>query len=1188
MREFFGRDMEMLATVLAILLIISLGTVLFLAFRNRILVKLALRNIPRRPAQTILIVVGLMLSTTIISASLAIGDTVAISIRSAVLDALGNTDIRIRTTTAAVGGDGSITDDTYLQPEQIQTVLDTTAGNSNIDGVLPQVREILPVLDNRTQLTEARMNVVGFDAARTDGFGPITTIDGQQTAVSDLAAGEVFLNESAADEIEAQAGDSLTLVSPSGRHDFTLRAVVREGGLAANDDRLIMSLSDMQRIMGREGQVNRIDVSLLGGREGPADLSEEVADDLRILFTDDAVADQLFQTLSDPAVISAIEQRIADNPGNTISPSRKTDLEEYVSLLKSGSSESERFRLLTLNQAVSGQVIAAVESAGLSDLVLPITFMYFQASTLFIDELKQSGLEAAELFGNLFTTFFSIFGSFSIIVGLLLIFLVFVMLAAERAAEMGIARAVGTKRRHLVQMFTFEGVAYSVGAAIIGTIVGIIASGGLVALLVNAIGAADDGFEFKFSLTATSLIAGFSLGLLLTLATVAVSAYRVSKLNIVVAIRGLPPEFIPSETVPLKQRFQNIGKALISPLWLLFVLLTDRVEDKHRGGTIRAFFRSFLIIPIFWRIILSIWQMFSPYLNTGLPQLVLGGLGVAATVISDRTDTDNFFHTSFFFSMSASLFLVGVGQVFRHQIRNRGYRQEVADRVGFTLMGGLLLVLWLLPFNALNWLTGELGGGIEMFIISGVWMVASAVWVVMYNADLIAKAAQGTFGRITTLRPILKPAIAYPTSSRFRTGLTVAMFALVIFTMMVFSILNNLGTNILDSPDQATGGFEVRAETSQELPISDITTAIDAAPGLNRADFPVIASSAVVFAEARQEGAEELRFLSVPVVGVDDSYLRNARFEMSHYDPSYLPAGIDTDDEVAVSRAIWDRLLADPTLAIVSNSLLEQSAGGFNLGPSGFEVEGIAQNDDEEIEAFQISIRQPLGLGGTAERTVIAATTAFAGQYEAEDGDAVRAITMNATVFDEISDWPVPFTTHRFQLADGVDPGRITAQMETAFLDNSLLATDMIDEIQDSLDQNNAFTRLFQAFMGLGLVVGVTALGVLSFRAVVERRVSIGMMRAIGYKSRMIQVQFLLESVFVTVLGTALGLGLGAYLSWNLVKDLRDSFDGLNYSIPWLSVAVIVIIAIVASLLTTLIPARQASRIYPSEALRYE
>ncbi len=108
MEKLFVIEMSDLATYLVGGTVVVLLVVLFLALRNRILLKLALRNIPRRRAQTVLIVVGLMLSTTIIMAALAIGDTVASSIRTTVLDAVGDTDIRLTSPVAARFGDDSI------------------------------------------------------------------------------------------------------------------------------------------------------------------------------------------------------------------------------------------------------------------------------------------------------------------------------------------------------------------------------------------------------------------------------------------------------------------------------------------------------------------------------------------------------------------------------------------------------------------------------------------------------------------------------------------------------------------------------------------------------------------------------------------------------------------------------------------------------------------------------------------------------------------------------------------------------------------------------------------------------------------------------------------------------------------------------------------------------------------------
>ena len=81
------------------------------------------------------------------------------------------------------------------------------------------------------------------------------------------------------------------------------------------------------------------------------------------------------------------------------------------------------------------------------------------------------------------TTFFVVLGLFSIAAGMLLIFLIFVMLAAERKVEMGMIRAVGTKRQHLVQMFMSEGMVYNVGAAAVGCALGIVVSIGMVRVM---------------------------------------------------------------------------------------------------------------------------------------------------------------------------------------------------------------------------------------------------------------------------------------------------------------------------------------------------------------------------------------------------------------------------------------------------------------------------------------------------------------------------------------------------------------------------------------------------------------------------------------------------------------------------------------------------------------------------------
>jgi putative ABC transport system permease protein len=72
-----------------------------------------------------------------------------------------------------------------------------------------------------------------------------------------------------------------------------------------------------------------------------------------------------------------------------------------------------------------------------SDEVTDRLVALFQGQPYGVDKIKQDSIEFAELFANIFTSFFLVFGLFSIAVGILLIVLIFTMLAAERRSEMG-------------------------------------------------------------------------------------------------------------------------------------------------------------------------------------------------------------------------------------------------------------------------------------------------------------------------------------------------------------------------------------------------------------------------------------------------------------------------------------------------------------------------------------------------------------------------------------------------------------------------------------------------------------------------------------------------------------------------------------------------------------------------------
>src|SRR5438132_6659218 len=129
---------------------------------------------------------------------------------------------------------------------------------------------------------------------------------------------------------------------------------------------------------------------------------------------------------------------------------------------------------------------------------------------------------------------------------------------------MGMVRAVGTKRRHLVQIFMSEGMAYNTMAAAVGCALGIAVSLAMVRVMAALFAAFD--LSIVFHVTARSLIVSYSLGVVLTFLTVTFSSWRIGNLNIVSAIRDTP------EPQPLRIRpasVRGLGGALAFARWLL-------------------------------------------------------------------------------------------------------------------------------------------------------------------------------------------------------------------------------------------------------------------------------------------------------------------------------------------------------------------------------------------------------------------------------------------------------------------------------------------------------------------------------------------------------------------------------------------------------------------------------------------
>ncbi|HST83820.1 MAG TPA: ABC transporter permease [Kineosporiaceae bacterium] len=136
------------------------------------------------------------------------------------------------------------------------------------------------------------------------------------------------------------------------------------------------------------------------------------------------------------------------------------------------------------------------------------------------------------------------------------------------------------------------------------------------------------------------------------------------------------------------------------------------------------------------------------------------------------------------------------------------------------------------------------------------------------------------------------------------------------------------------------------------------------------------------------------------------------------------------------------------------------------------------------------------------------------------------------------------------------------------------------DALTAQLAAGSAFDSLFLGLGAVALLVGGVGIANIMVISVLERRQEIGLRRALGATRRHIRLQFLTESVLLSMLGGVVGVALGlsvtlsyaAYRDWPLVLPTTVLIGG-------------VLIAVLIGAVAGLYPARRAARLAPTEAL---
>jgi putative ABC transport system permease protein len=803
---------------------------------------------------------------------------------------------------------------------------------------------------------------------------------------------------------------------------------------------------------------------------------------------------------------------------------------------------------------------------------------------LHVSQVKKIGIENAQKADDIFSRIFALFSLFALAISLLLIFLIFVLLAAERRAEMGMARAIGVKRRHLVLMYLFEGTVYDLCASFIGLLIGM-GAGALLVLYLSPI-LARFNFPLKLTLQPRSLVIAYCLGVIFTFCSVGISAWVVSRMTVVDALRNLPETGRPTQTfgeilAQLLQIGKVVGAQIISPV------LPSKIRQyfrEQRALHPRRFRRALL-----QQLPETLISLIATLSRTGILPLLAGywlfEFGLQKAQITP-------------FSLGLSLIMIGAGLLLKTIAEYILFRmgksrwKKYVQRIFAGVVGLSLFAYWALPFDVLaRFGLPRFQGGIEIFFVAGIMMVLGAAWALIANAELLVKPLLAFFSWLPGLNMMTRLASAYPLHHRFRTGLSVVMFSLVIFAMTVMAVITSAMQNNYADINYQTGGYDIQAVTYFKS-IPNIRSAL-VSHGINPNAFSAIGVSSSTAVGVIQPNAQNPAWHIYPAQVVSGGFLQGYGLHLAA-----RAQGFSSDS------AVWQALQTHPNYALIDddalpyrpNSLInspvydpnspQPNAAGAPLTPPGvdpyfaFSLSGIYQGDT----SFPATTLWTVGFNNpTAMKLTII------GVVDNGDSSHFGLYISNAAIHNFQANSSTPESqTYYFKVAPGQDKRALSLALGSAFLDNGLETTVLEDAILTVRGPRIFLSNVLLGVVGLTLLLGIAALAITGTRAVIERRQQIGMLRALGCKRHLLQGAFLSESFFVGCAGSLMGVILGLILSHNIFAvNFFEQFNiGLTFAVPWQELGLIVGIAMLASLLAALLPAWQAGRVTPTEALR--
>jgi putative ABC transport system permease protein len=367
--------------------------------------------------------------------------------------------------------------------------------------------------------------------------------------------------------------------------------------------------------------------------------------------------------------------------------------------------------------------------------------------------------------------------------------------------------------------------------------------------------------------------------------------------------------------------------------------------------------------------------------------------------------------------------------------------------------------------------------------------------------------------------------------------------------------------------------------------------------------------AAVIAMTAIGEGGKEEALQEISRMGIQNIFVRDLREVRRSVAEKggYVSDGLNPSDLQVIRQSIPEVTDIAPVIEkdlFVQTDRFRSKNPVRGVDPTFFSVLSLKTDAGRLISGLDVEgVRKVCVLGRDAavrlfpQRSAIGAQIRINGQGFAIVGvlgsqpgyDADIYIPRTATVLSEtVEPFEPPLTLAILQVGKVPLIPAAADLVKNILLRRHLGVADFEMVVPEALFRQQERTRnLFNSIMvlitGISLIVGGIGIMNIMLASVLERTKEIGIRRGAGATRMDIQMQFLAEAIVLTAAGGVIGVVLGLGLTWTI-----GSATGWKTTIPPLAVLVAFSFSVIIGVVFGYYPAKNAGRLDPIDALRYE